>query len=64
MNLFQNKWGLNLDILVTSVLLASSSNNALKMLYALILGNKSMRIHVAAGFLLLIVGGLVCVWLV
>ena len=55
LNLFQN--GLNsltLELIVRAVLLATASNNILKMVYALILGGKSVRKPVLIGFLITI----------
>ncbi len=56
LNLFQN--GLNsltLELIVRAVLLATASNNILKMIYALILGGKSIRKPVLIGFLITII---------
>ena len=55
LNLFQN--GLNtltLELIVRSVLLATSSNNILKMIYALVIGGNSIRKPVLIGFLITI----------
>jgi len=56
LNLFQN--GLNsltLELIVRAVLLATASNNILKMIYAIILGGKSLRKPVLIGFLITII---------
>jgi uncharacterized membrane protein (DUF4010 family) len=55
LNLFQN--GLNtltIELIVRAVLLATASNNILKMLYAIIIGSKSIYKPVLIGFLITI----------
>ena len=55
LNLFQNGLKtLTLELIVRSVLLATSSNNILKMIYALVVGGKSIRKPVLIGFLITI----------
>jgi len=55
LNLFQNGLDtLTLELIVRSVLLATSSNNILKMIYALVIGGKSIRKPVLTGFLITI----------
>ncbi len=62
LNLFQN--GLNsltLELIVRAVLLATASNNILKMIYAIIIGNKNIRKPVIIGFSLTILVSFVAV---
>jgi len=55
LNLFQNGLkSLSLDLIVKAVLLATASNNILKMIYAIILGGKLLRKPIIIGFLITI----------
>lgn len=55
LNLFQNGLkSLSLDLIVKAVLLATASNNILKMIYAIILGGKSLRKPIIIGFIITI----------
>ncbi len=56
LNLFQNGLKtLSIDLIVKAVLLATASNNILKMIYALILGSKTLRKPILIGFLITII---------
>ncbi len=58
LNLFQN--GLNsltIGLIVRAVLIATASNNILKMIYAIIIGSKKLRKPVLIGFLITIITG-------
>jgi uncharacterized membrane protein (DUF4010 family) len=57
-NLFQGKWNIGLDVITIAVLNALTSNNALKMIYATILGDKSLRKEIIISFGILIAGGI------
>lgn len=57
-NLFQGKWDITVGVITVAVLNAITSNNALKMIYALALGNKSLRKEIIASFGLLIIAGI------
>ncbi len=57
-NLFQSKWNITETFLVIAVINASTSNNLLKMIYAITLGDRSVRMRLIAGFSILIVTGL------
>lgn len=61
-NVFQSKWDVETPILVTSVLIAVTSNNLLKMIYGTVLGHLSIRKPLVVGFGLLIILGLVLVF--
>ncbi len=58
-NLFQSKWNIADAFIVMAVVNASTSNNLLKMIYAITFCNKPLRRQLIAGFGLLIVTGLV-----
>ncbi len=60
-NLFQGKWNLDAGIISMAVLNAITSNNVLKMFYALSLSNKSLRKEIFISFMILIVAGVVAV---
>ena len=58
-NLFQGKWNIEMGVITMAVLNAINSNNALKMIYAITLGNKSLRKEIIAAFGLLIAVGII-----
>jgi uncharacterized membrane protein (DUF4010 family) len=58
-NLFQGKWDISLSVISVAVLNAINSNNALKMIYAITLGDKSLRKEIIISFGILIVAGIV-----
>lgn len=58
-NLFQSKWNMADTFLVMAVVNAATSNNLLKMIYGIVLCDKSLRKQLIAGFSILIVLGLV-----
>ncbi|HSY75662.1 MAG TPA: DUF4010 domain-containing protein [Bacteroidia bacterium] len=60
-NLFQGKLSIGADIITAAVLNAITSNNALKLIYALSLSDKSLRKELILSFGVLIVAGIVCV---
>jgi uncharacterized membrane protein (DUF4010 family) len=62
-NLFQSKWNIRENTLVTAVIIATSSNNLLKMIYGIILGDKSIRGQLILGFGILIILGLLFAFL-
>jgi uncharacterized membrane protein (DUF4010 family) len=62
-NLFQRKWNIDENALVTAVIIATSSNNLLKMIYGIILGDKSIRGQLILGFGILIILGLLFAFL-
>jgi uncharacterized membrane protein (DUF4010 family) len=57
-NLFQGKWNIDIGILTAAVLNAITSNNALKMIYSLSLGDKSLRREIAICYGIIIVAGI------
>lgn len=58
LNLFQSKWNMADSVLVMAVLNAVTSNNLLKMIYAVTLSDKSLRRPLIIAFGILIVLGL------
>lgn len=58
LNLLQHKTGIEKMTVVLAILNATNSNNLVKMLYAISLGNKDHRKSLIANFLILIVTGL------
>ncbi len=62
-NLFQGKWNLDATVITLAVLNAITSNNVLKMIYALTLSEKKLRKEIFASFLLLIIAGIVALFL-
>jgi uncharacterized membrane protein (DUF4010 family) len=62
-NLFQGKLSIGADIITAAVLNAITSNNALKLIYALGLSDKSLRKELILSFGVLIVAGIVCVFI-
>jgi len=61
LNLFQGKWNLDIMVISMAVLNAITSNNLLKMIYALTLSEKSLRKEIFISFSILIVAGIVAV---
>jgi len=59
LNLFQNKGNIENSVIVMAVLNAITSNNLLKMIYGITLGNKSIRKQLITGFGILIILGLI-----
>ncbi len=59
LNLFQSKLNIADTVIVTAVVNAATSNNLLKMIYGIILCDKSLRRPLIVGFSILIVAGLV-----
>jgi uncharacterized membrane protein (DUF4010 family) len=57
-NLFQGKWDIGIGILTAAVLNAITSNNALKMIYSLTLGDKSLRREIAICYGIIIAAGI------
>lgn len=60
-NLFQGKWNLDAAVISLAVLNAITSNNILKMVYALVLSEKTLRKKILISFSILIVAGIVAV---
>lgn len=58
-NLLQSKWSIADTFLVMAVVNASTSNNLLKMIYGILLCDKSLRMQLIMGFSILIVSGLI-----
>ncbi|MGP8215650.1 MAG: MgtC/SapB family protein [Bacteroidia bacterium] len=59
-NLFQGKLDISAAVITIAVLNAITSNNVLKLIYALSLSNKSLRKELIISFGLLIAAGVVC----
>jgi uncharacterized membrane protein (DUF4010 family) len=59
LNLFQSKETIANTIIITAALNAITSNNLLKLIYALVLSDKALRKQLIIGFGILIVAGLV-----
>ncbi|SDE43379.1 Uncharacterized membrane protein, DUF4010 family [Pricia antarctica] len=57
-NLFQSKWDIGNSVITSAIIIATTSNNLLKMIYGIVLGNKSIRPALAIGFGILIIVGL------
>ncbi len=56
LSLFQNVTAsISISTIVTATIIATASNNFIKMVYAVILGNKEMKKHIVFGFTALIV---------
>jgi len=62
-NLFQSKWDIGETVLVASVIIATTSNNLLKMIYGIILCDKSIRLQLIIGFGILVITGLLFAFL-
>ncbi len=58
LNLLQGKWNIGAVVITTAILNASTSNNVLKMIYALSLGNKKLRKEIALCFGIIIIAGI------
>ena len=58
LNIFQSKWNIENTVLVVSVLNAITSNNLLKMIYAISFGNRSLIKPISISFGILIIMGL------
>lgn len=56
-NVFQSKWSLPVEVLAVAVINAVTSNNILKMLYAITLSKKSLRIPILFAFGIIIALG-------
>ena len=63
LNLFQGKWSIGIGVITVAVLNAVSSNNTLKMGYALALADKSLRKQIVASFAILITAGIAVVFI-
>lgn len=64
LNLFQRTGGfLTVSIIVNATIIATASNNLIKMIYSIILGNKGIKKRVIAGFSILIIISLVTVFI-
>ena len=64
LNLFQNGFKtLSLDLIVRAVLLATASNNILKLSYSIVIGSKSLRKPIIVGFLITIVISFIAVFI-
>lgn len=61
LNLFQGKWNLDTMVITMAVLNAVTSNNILKMIYALTLSEKSIRKEIGISFAILIAAGIIAV---
>jgi uncharacterized membrane protein (DUF4010 family) len=61
LNLFQGKFNLDVMVITVAVLNAITSNNILKMMYALFLSEKKLRKELLISFSILIVAGIVAV---
>lgn len=64
LTLFQGKWTIENTVLVMAVLNATTSNNLLKMIYGLSLGDKSIRRPLIIGFSILVVLGVIVSFLI
>ncbi len=58
LNLFQSKWDIGNSVITSAVIIATISNNLLKMIYGIVLGNKSTGHVLVIGFGILIAIGL------
>ncbi len=54
LNLFQGKFAVGVEMILAATLQAIISNNLLKMIYGMILGEKALRIPLLVGFLVII----------
>ncbi len=54
MSLFTGKYHIEMQEIARATLIAISSNNLIKLIYALVLGNKSIRINLIIGFSVII----------
>jgi uncharacterized membrane protein (DUF4010 family) len=60
-NLFQGQWNIDATVISMAVLNAITSNNVLKMCYALFLSDKSLRRDIIISFGVIILAGVVAV---
>lgn len=58
LNLLQHKTGIEISTVVLAILNATNSNNLIKMIYAISLGNREHRKSLIINFMILIVSGL------
>lgn len=58
LNLLQHKTGIEITVVILAILNATNSNNLIKMIYAISLGNRDHRKSLITNFLILIVAGL------
>lgn len=58
-NLFQGKWEIESSVIALAVVNAITSNNLIKLIYALVLADKSLRKDLVIGFSVLIILGIV-----
>lgn len=58
LNLLQHKTGIEITTVVLAILNATNSNNLIKMIYAISLGNRDHRKSLITNFMILIVSGL------
>ncbi len=63
MSLFTGKYHIELQEIARATLIAISSNNLMKLGYALVLGNKSIRTYLIIGFLMIIAVTVVIIFL-
>ncbi|HAO09052.1 MAG TPA: hypothetical protein DCQ50_19195, partial [Chryseobacterium sp.] len=57
-NIFQSKYNVSQSVLVVAIINAVTSNNVLKMVYALVLSAKSIHKYITIGFSILIALGI------
>ncbi len=58
LNLLQGKWNIDAGVITIAIVNASTSNNVLKMFYALSLGSKALRKEIAVSFGIIIAAGI------
>ncbi|MCB0688309.1 MAG: DUF4010 domain-containing protein [Saprospiraceae bacterium] len=63
-NILQSKYSVSDGVLSVAIINAITSNNLLKMVYAIVLGATGIRHYVIAGFSILIILGLLAAWMV
>ncbi len=63
-NLFQGKWNIATSVITVATLNAITSNNALKMIYSISLGNKTLRKDILICFGIVIIAGIAVTFLV
>ncbi len=64
LNLFQNGMTrMSIDLIIRAVVLATIGNNIIKMIYALILGNKAIKKPVITGFLIIIISSIILLFI-
>jgi len=62
-NLFQSKLHIGETVIVTAVIIATTSNNLLKMIYGIILCDRAIRWQLILGFGILVIAGLLFAFL-